>query len=380
MSVETCRMSLLSFIAELHCFLAELRKRCWLLSNLSLCHNHLTWKVMHWQVSMQWMKALLMSGTTPAFWSHHHPASKKQSQDTHHGIHTPHHGQQHQQQQQQCAFAHQEQPPLQQQTNDGDLHGACLQVSQQSDPSGCIQHSQPAAMPGLLLEPEDALGGPSMSLPAFPRPDLGLKSLLDDQHALQSTPSWMQQSQQQGLMAGKSIGEGPQGAAARSAVVQQAPMNMPASAAAAASCEQRCGFWPGQDTAQQQPGCHQPKVSESIVPAAALQPSQAPRMIFDEPGTSTDAIVADPAIESDDTFSSHASSSNAVEQTDEASDRLPVQTQRQTEQEMYAYLEQLPTELVACRRALQFSFVMQYYMALSADQARSAAFASCTAS
>lgn len=37
---------------------------------------------------------------------------------------------------------------------------------------------------------------------------------------------------------------------------------------------------------------------------------------------------------------------------------------------MYGYLEQLPQELVACRRILQYSFVLSYYMQGSADQTR----------
>ena len=37
---------------------------------------------------------------------------------------------------------------------------------------------------------------------------------------------------------------------------------------------------------------------------------------------------------------------------------------------MYGYLEQLPQELAACRRALQYSFVLEYFMQGSAHQAR----------
>ena len=37
---------------------------------------------------------------------------------------------------------------------------------------------------------------------------------------------------------------------------------------------------------------------------------------------------------------------------------------------MYGYLEQLPKELVACRRILQYSIVLEYYMQGSAPQAR----------
>lgn len=37
---------------------------------------------------------------------------------------------------------------------------------------------------------------------------------------------------------------------------------------------------------------------------------------------------------------------------------------------IYGYLEQLPQELVACRRTLQYSFVLSYYMQGSAAQAR----------
>ena len=40
---------------------------------------------------------------------------------------------------------------------------------------------------------------------------------------------------------------------------------------------------------------------------------------------------------------------------------------------IYGYLEQLPQELVACRRVLQYSFVLEYYMQGSAHQARSEA-------
>lgn len=274
---------------------------------------------------MQWMKALLLSGTPPAFWTDHHQNLLHHHHDQISQLSSAQPPLQlHHDQPQQL----QEQLPLQLQPPDQLFARQPSSLAQQSG-STIVEEIVPIA---------EAL---PIASPFVPRQDLGLKSLLQDpsmhsspqRHVMPDPPE--SSSRQMPTGSGMAPDAEDSGLAARylGGHIARTP------AAARQSAVQL--------SAQQQQQQQAPKVQR----LCKDQPQGRPKTTC---GPSPTQAVQSPA-----------GPSQAPER------------QHQSPKNMYEYLDQLPGELVACRRILRYSFVMEYFWQASPDQARSVAHTHC---
>ena len=244
---------------------------------------------------MEWMRALLISGTPPAFWSQHWQASKLPTWSVQQCTHPQHQPQQHQEQheQQQREQQHQQQ------------QGASYQPA---DFPQAVQGMQPASLqPQGQCQGDDTAERSSTHQRSGPSQDLGLKPLMHSHN--------MQCSQ---LLPGQLLH-------------------------AVAASDSRTS-------------ADEPNISNQISHVHATSPSNLPDTAL---GNVSQSVSPTEGAQYTGHELRHSASHSAVRE--------------QTSEGVYSYLEQLPNELVACRRILQYSFVLDYYMQISADQARWAA-------
>ncbi len=287
---------------------------------------------------MQWMKALLLSGTPPVFWTDHHQSLLHHH---HHQISQPSSAQLPSQLQHDQPQQLQEQLPLQPQAPGT---GAPSDQLFSHWPSPMGQQSG-NSIDGESLPIAEAL---PIASPFVPRQDLGLKLLLQD-------PS-MHSSPQRHVMLDPPefpLGQLPTGPG----MVPRAGDSMPAAQ------------YPGRHIATTHAAAR-----ESYVQLSAQQQQQqqtAPDV--QRSGKVQPQVQHQPQGRPQTTYS--PSPPQAVQSP--AGPPQSPQRQHQSPGNMYEYLDQLPRELVACRRILQYSFVMEYFWQASPDQARSVALTHC---
>ncbi len=286
---------------------------------------------------MQWMKALLLSGTPPAFWTDHHQNL----------LHRHHH---------QISQPSSAQPPLQLHHDQPQQLQEQLPLQLQAPGTGAPSQQSFSCQPSILAQQSgDSMVGESLPfaevLPIassfVPRRDLGLKSLLQD-------PS-MHSSQQQHVMldppesASRHLPTGPGMAPHAEDSVPAAQYQSGHIARTHAAARKSAVQMSEQQQQQQQPA---PDVQRSgqdqDQPWGQDQPQGRPQATYSQPPTQA---VQSPA--------------------------GPTKRQHHSPGNMYKYLDELPRELVACRRILQYSFVLEYFWQASPDQARSVAHTHC---
>ena len=287
---------------------------------------------------MQWMKALLLSGTPPAFWTDHHQNLLHHHHDQISQLSSAQppsqlHHDQPQQLQEQLPLQLQEQLPLQLQPPDQLFARQPSSLAQQSG-STIVEEIVPIA---------EAL---PIASPFVPRQDLGLKSLLQDpsmhsspqRHVMPDPPE--SSSRQMPTGSGMAPDAEDSGLAAQylSGHIARTPAAARQSAVQLSAQQQQ-----QQAPKVQRLGKDQPQVQ--------YQPQGRPKTTYSPSPTHA---VQSPAGPSQSPERQHQSPGN-----------------------MYKYLDQLPGELVACRRILQYSFVMEYFWQASPDQARSVAHTHC---
>ena len=313
---------------------------------------------------MQWVKALLMSGTPPAFWTHQHetllarhhrPGSQPsqmqqpvlQHQQQQHK--TQQQLQQHTIQQQQHMIQQQQQQVTQQQQHQ-------QQVTQQQQPADPSDSSSSSMAP-QSVQLSEGQAGPTAeraSVPSSLRPgqDLGLKSLLQppSMHSMRQQ-SYMHDAQAASSMhmpTGKRKGVASQ---AEGSVPAVQPLSLLPDGQATGDTDAAglsgATFHAQRQQSQQQQQQQQQHTNEQMQRHSQNQPqSRAPALHSQYEAGSVQ-------------------SSGGPSQSPEGLHQSPGS--------MYDYLEQLPGELVACRRILQYSFVLEYYWQATPNQARSVA-------
>ena len=280
---------------------------------------------------MQWMKALLLSGTPPAFWTDHHQNLLHHHHDQISQLSSAQPPSQlHHDQPQQL----QEQLPLQLQPPDQLFARQPSSLAQQSG-STIVEEIVPIA---------EAL---PIASPFVPRQDLGLKSLLRDpsmhsspqRHVMPDPP----ESSSRQMPTGSGMAPDAEDSGLAAQYLGGHIARTPAAARQSAV----------QLSAQQQQQQQAPKVQRlgKDQPQVQYQPQGRPKTTYSPSPTHP---VQSPAGPSQSPERQHQSPGN-----------------------MYKYLDQLPGELVACRRILQYSFVMEYFWQASPDQARSVAHTHC---
>ena len=357
---------------------------------------------------MQWIRGLLISGTSADFWRHHQLDIQQQngheslpSSSSHHSHHQQQH-QQPQQQQQQESQCHQ--GPLQHQANEQqqqqqptidptvslpiDLMDALQQqaVSHSHQQAAAFsesgRHTQPASLlpppvlaptnpsPGAIQQPAAASesGGcapgapfphnrstdsdPGIRAPATPpsRPRhwLGLNPLLHT-HVLQGYRSSPQYSRAETASTGSS----------RVTDSQPGPSLVPTQQ----PCVQLPAMYSYTDVMLGMSG-------------RALSCTGVPHRVPADAATDaqTDAWdaqgVADLQRGANAQGGSDAGAADAQGGADARGGADKQGGAQGGADSVYGYLEKLPQELVACRRVLQYSFVLEYYMQASANQTR----------
>ncbi len=281
---------------------------------------------------MQWMKALLMSGTPPVFWTDHHQNFLHHHH--HHQISQPSSAQPPSQ------LHHDQLPQLQEQLP---LQPQAPGTGVPSDQS-CSCHPSPlgqqsgGSIDGQSLPIAESL---PIASPFVSRQDLGLKSLLQD-------PSMPSSPQRHVMM------DPPESASGQLPTGPDAEYSVPAAqypgghvARTHAAARQSAVQLSAQQQQQQQQQQQAPKVQRlgKDQPQGQYQPQGRPQHTYSQSPAQAAQSPADPS-------QSH-------------------ERQHQSPGNMYEYLDQLPGELVACRRVLQYSFVMEYFWQASPDQARS---------
>ena len=310
----------------------ELHRRLSCKQHLVRCRHLL---VINLQVSMQWMKALLLGGTPPAFWNDHHQSLLHHH---HHQVNQSLSAQLPSQLHHDSPQQLQEQLPLQ------------LQAPGTAAPSDHLFSCQPSPLGqqsgnstvGESLPIAEAL--PTASL-FVPRQDLGLKSLLQD-------PSMHSSHQQQGMLDPPATASGL--LPTDPGMVPHAKDSMYAAqylsghiASTHAAARQSAVQLSEQQQQQQQQQQQAPDEQRS----GQNQPQGRPQATYNQFPTQAVQSPAGPS---------------------QSPDR-----QHQSPGHMYQYLDQLPGDLVACRRMLQYSFVLEYFWQASPNQARSVAHIHC---
>ena len=298
------------------CRCAALHRRLSCKQHLLRCRHLLA---INLQVSMQWMKALLLSGTPPAFWNDHHQSLLRHH---HHQVNQSLSAQLPSQLHHDLPQQLQEQLQLQWQ----------LQAPGTAAPSDHLFSCQPSP---LGQQSGNSIVGTAS--PFVPRQDLGLKSLLQD-------PSMHRSHQQQGMLEPPATASGqlPTDPAEDSMYTAQYLSGHIASTHTAA--RQSAVQSSEQQQQQQQQAADEQRSGQN-------QPQGRPQATYNQFPTQAVQSPAGPS---------------------QSPDR-----QHQSPGHMYQYLDQLPGDLVACRRILQYSFVLEYFWQASPDQARSVAHIHC---
>lgn len=293
------------------------------------------------------MKALLMSGTPPAFWSHHHETLL--ARHRHPVSQSPH--------TQQSVFQHQQEQPhktqqqLQQHTVQQQQQHTIRQQqqhkTQQQQQPACPSHlSHTSSSAPQSVQVSEGPAGPTAeraSVPSSfgPGQDLGLKSLLQPP----STHSMPQQRYMHDAQAASSM-HVPTGK--RKGTAFQAEGSVPAVQQlnllpdGQAACDTDAAGLSGANLHTQRQQSHQQHQHTNEQMQGQLQ---------DQPQSRAPALHSQ-------CEAGHVQSPEGLHQSSGT---------------MYDYLEQLPGELVACRRILQYSFVLEYYWQATPNQARSVA-------
>ena len=323
---------------------------------------------------MQWIRGLLISGTPADFWRDHQPdiqqqnSNKLQQSSSCHHSHSQQHHYQPQQQQQESQF-HQE--PVQHKANVQQQHqqqrttiestmnlprdprDASQQQAATTIPStGAIQHLAAASEPvgcasGLSLPQSSEDSEPDSRVQVAPacRPKhwLGLNPLFHT-HALQGYRPSPQDSRAETASIGSS------------GVVHSQPE------ASFTPVQQSCVQLPALDSLPTWGPCTDEEpvmlgMPRQALPCTGVTPTDA----CDAQGVAdlqrgTDTQRGSDAWSADAQVAAHAQGMQGAALGGADS--------------MYGYLDQLPQELVACRRVLQYCYVLEYYLQGSANQAR----------
>ena len=303
---------------------------------------------------------------------HQHQQQQRHQQQQQHHHHLNHHHQQQQHPQQQ----HPQQQ--QQQGTDQPLHEAALgSTYQPADVPRVLQGTQaPPASQGLTRIDDTADRSHTVQMSTPPQ-DLGLKTLL---HSSKVQGSQLLPGQSPHSVTAANSSSSTAGEAQAVAGVHLSS-EQAAAAGADVNEQHQQQAWldsqQGQGSSQQQlalalPLCSAPSWKRvSTAPAAESQLSQA--LPISNKMSHAHATSAG-AGHQPDTAVSNVSRSASPQEGSQHTGQQPSYSDTaahgQKGEGLYAYLERLPNELVACRRILQYSFVLEYYMQISAEQAR----------
>ena len=255
---------------------------------------------------MQWMKALLISGTPDAYWAQQHRS------------------------------------PI-----------PCHQAHQHSHHQQAVQQQAPQQLPQQQSQPQQVLRQQQQQQQFVPRPDLGLKSILID-HSLQELQQQQQNTDLEPESSRLPDTDAASASASASAAKGQSSADFGTDLKQAGSSvdprmhDMRARFKSNQLAYSQDPpldGLIHPLVGSVQSPTGSLQSQTGLRQSPAGPVKST-AVVAESMLQSQEDSQQFSGS-------------------------IYGCLEELPRELVACRRILQHSFVLEYFWQGTADQARS---------
>ena len=299
---------------------------------------------------MQWMKALLTCGTPAVFWAHVFKEKHKQQRQ-----------QQQQQQQQGQPLAKRSR----QQSSDSNLN-----LAGQHTPAADLD-VQSLSTSGLSAVATDAS---NLTASAAPQPDLGLKTLLQDgchPGSLQQDQQQQQQQQQQSFLPSSSrtahnidalrqhygVTDEQDSAPELSTSNNTSSNHMQRETQSPASHD--LGLLPVAQSTLAQPQGTIPQPQGSLrQPQGSMRQ---PQGIVQQPQGTILQPVAEVRQTAQDPLLYHQPSSSSD---------LPLEGPNQLSGRMFEYLEQLPKELLSCRRILQHSFVLQYYWQPNAAQAK----------